>query len=134
MPTAVAIKVSAELAQSARVEADSSDRSMTGQIEHWAKLGRAAEAIMPAQIAAALKRCAGNLDALEDESMRRKVLDALAVFQARAPDSLRQQIGLDQQILFEPDPEISGGLIRITPNGTRTRGVMNGRTFVPTQS
>jgi len=105
MSSAVAIKVSAELADSARKEAGHADRSLTGQIEHWAKLGRAAEAIMPSQVAAALKRCAGDLEALEDEAMRCKVLDAMAVFRTQSPDSLRQKIGLDQQILFEPDPE-----------------------------
>lgn len=131
MPPAVAIKVSAELANSARNEANAADRSMTGQIEHWAKLGRAIEAILPSQVAAALKRCAGDLDTLEDEPMRRKVLDALAVFQAQSPDLLRQKIGIDQQTLFETDPENPGGIIRISPDGTRIRGVMDGRTFVP---
>jgi len=131
MPPAVAIKVSAELANSARNEANAADRSMTGQIEHWAKLGRAIEAIFPSQVAAALKRCAGDLDTLEDETMRRKVLDALAVFQTQAPDLLRKKIGLDQQTLFEPDPENPGGIIRTSPDGTRIRGVMDGRTFVP---
>jgi len=131
MSSAVAIKVSADLADSARKEAAEADRSLTGQIEHWAKLGRAAEAILPSQVAAALKRCAGDLDTLEDETMRRKVLDALAVFQTQAPDLLRKKIGLDQQTLFEPDPENPGGIIRISPDGTRIRGVMDRRTFVP---
>jgi hypothetical protein len=98
MPAAVAIKVSAELANSARNEANAADRSMTGQIEHWAKLGRAIEAILPSQVAAALKRCAGDLDTLEDATMRHKVLDALAVFQTQAPDLLRKKIGLDQHV------------------------------------
>ncbi|MEO8616425.1 MAG: hypothetical protein ABI600_14875 [Luteolibacter sp.] len=131
MSIAVAIKDSAELAESARAEANSADRSMTGQIEHWAKLGRAAEAILPAQVASALKRSSGDLQAIEDESIRRKVLEALAAFQVQSPDALRQKIGIDQQTLFEPDPENPEGIIRITPDGTKTRGVMDGRTFVP---
>jgi hypothetical protein len=131
MPVAVAIKVSAELAESARKEASGADRSLTGQIEHWAKLGRAAEAIMPSQVANALKRCGGDLGAIEDPSLRSRALHALAAFQAVAPDALRRDIGLDQQTRFEPDPENPGGLIRIASDGTRTRGVMDGRTFVP---
>lgn len=131
MSSAVAIKVSAELADAARKEASEADRSLTGQIEHWAKLGRAAEAIMPSQVAAALKRCAGDIQAIDDESIRGKVLDALAAMQNRTPESLRQKIGLDQQTLVEPDPENPGGFIRITPDGIRTRGVMKGRAFVP---
>jgi hypothetical protein len=129
--SAVAIKVSAELADSARKEAGHADRSLTGQIEHWAKLGRAAEAVLPSQVAAALKRCAGDLQAIEDESIRYRALDALAAFQNLTPESLRQKIGLDQQVRFEPDPENPGGFVRISPDGTRTRGVMDGRTFVP---
>ncbi len=131
MSSAVAIKVSAELADAARKEASEADRSLTGQIEHWAKLGRAAEAIMPSQVAAALKRCAGDIQAIDDESIRGKVLSALAAMQSQKPESLRQKIGLDQQTLFEPDPENPGGMIRVTPDGVRTQGVMNGRVFVP---
>lgn len=132
MSSAVAIKVSAELADSARKEAEHADRSLTGQIEHWAKLGRAAEAVLPAQIASALKRCAGDMQAIEGDSIRNKALSALATFRTQAPESLLQKIGLDQQTLFEPDLETPGGFIRITPDGKRTRGVMDGRMFVPT--
>jgi len=131
MSLAVAVKISADLADAARKEASEADRSLTGQIEHWAKLGRAAEAIMPSQVAAALKRCAGDIHAIEDESIRGKVLDALAALQAQTPESLRQKMGLDQQTLFETDPETPGGFIRITPDGVHTHGVMNGRVFVP---
>lgn len=131
MSSAVAIKVSAELADFARKEASEADRSLTGQIEHWAKLGRAAEAIMPSQVAAALKRCAGDLQSIEDESIRGKVLDALAAMQTLTPESLRQKISLDHQTLFEPDPETPGCFIRVTPDGIRTPGVMDGRMFVP---
>jgi hypothetical protein len=131
MSIAVAIKISGELADCARREASHADRSLTGQIEHWAKLGRAAETVLPSQVAAALKRCAGDLQALEDESLRAKSLNALAALQTLSPAELREKIGLDLQTLFEPDPENPGGFIRITPDGTRTRGVMNGRVFVP---
>lgn len=131
MSTAVAIKVSGELAESARKEASEADRSLTGQIEHWAKLGRAAEAVLPSQVASALKRCAGDIREIEDESIRDLVVEALATFQTQSPESLRQKIGLDQQIRFEPDPENAGGFIRIAPDGVRTRGVMEGRRFVP---
>lgn len=132
MSSAVAIKVSAELADSARNEASYADRSLTGQIEHWAKLGRAMEAVLPAQVAAALKRCAGDIQSIEDESIRMRTLNALAAFQTRSPESHRHRIGLDQQTRFEPDPENPGGFVQINPDGTRIRGVMEGRTFVPT--
>lgn len=131
MSSPVAIKVSAEFANSVRTEAQAADRSLTGQIEHWAKLGRAVESIMPMPVAVALKRCAGDLEAIEDPALRRKVLDALASFQSEAPEARRQKIGLDRQTRFEPDPDRPGGMVRITPDGSRARGTMKGRTFIP---
>jgi len=104
--SSVAVKVSSELAESARKEAEAADRSLTGQIEHWAKLGRAAETLMPSQVASALKRCGGDLQAIEDPALRRKVLEALAAFQTQAPEVTRQAIGLDKQTLFEPDRSV----------------------------
>ena len=134
MSSPVAIKVSAEFANSVRAEAQAADRSLTGQIEHWAKLGRAVESIMPVPVSAALKRCAGDLEGIDDPAMRRKVLDALAHFQTEAPEVIRQKIGLDRQIRFEPDPDHLGGMIRISPDGTCVRGTMKGRNFIPSGS
>ena len=134
MPSPVAIKVSAELAESVRDAAKAADRSLTGQIEHWAKIGRAAEAVMPALVAAALKRCAGDLDASEDESMRQRVLDALEALRAKPPGEIRKLIGLDKNPTFEPDPNNSDGIIRVAPDGTRTHGTMKARAFVPATS
>ena len=134
MSSPVAIKVSAEFAASVRTEALAADRSLTGQIEHWAKLGRAIESIMPAPVAAALKRCAGDLDAIEEPALRRKVLDALAHFQTESSEAIRQLIGLDRQTRFEPDLDRPGGMIRIAPDGVRVRGTMKGRTFIPSDS
>src|SRR5687768_12669187 len=37
------VKLSDELVLAARMEAEATDRTITSQIEHWAKLGRAAE-------------------------------------------------------------------------------------------
>lgn len=83
------------------------------------------------QIAAARKSCAGDLQAIENESIRNRALEALATFQSLTPDALRQKIGLGQQTRFELDPENPGGFVRISPDGSRICGVMNGRTFVP---
>ena len=134
MPSPVAIKVSADFAASVRAAADTADRSLTGQIEHWAKIGRATEAILPAQVAAALKRCAGDLDAIEDPDMRQRVLNALEAFRARSSEEKRILLGLDKIPVFEADPANPDGIIRVDPDGTRTRGTVEGRTFVPAAS
>ena len=134
MPSPVAIKVSAEFAESVRAAAAAADRSLTGQIEHWAKVGRAAEAVMPAPVASALKRCAGDLNAIEDDSMRRRVIEALDALREQPVAKLRELIGIPGQTLFESDPKNPGGILRISPDGTRTRGTMKGRTFIPATS
>jgi len=50
------VKLSDELVASAREEAASTDRSITGQIEHWAKIGRSVETVLRHQDVQALKR------------------------------------------------------------------------------
>lgn len=133
MPSPVAIKVSADFAESVRAAAAAADRSLTGQIEHWAKIGRATESILPAQVAAALKACAGDLHAIEDPAMRRSVLEALETLRSGAhyDETRRYLVGLGQP-LFEADPADPNGIIQVQADGTRTKGRIVGRKFVAT--
>ncbi len=53
-----AVKLSSELVEAARAEAELYSRSMTQQIEHWARVGRAIErsgAVDPERVRAALR-------------------------------------------------------------------------------
>lgn len=129
----VAIKISTELAEAARTEAVHADRSLTGQIEHWAKLGRIAEAQMTAPVVQVLKRTQGRLDEIEDPQIKSQVLAAFESFHHQSPEKKRSLMGLDKQVRFEPDPDKPGSLIRITPDGQRRKGRMEGRRFVPIQ-
>lgn len=43
---------------------------------------------------------------------------------------MRNRIGLDKTHVYEPDPAIPGGVIRINPDGTRDYGQMVGRKFI----
>ncbi len=131
MSAAVAIKVSAELAESARAEALHTDRSLTGQIEHWAKLGRVMETKMTVPVVNALKRTQGNLELIEDPELKQQVMAAFQAFRQLAAQDKLAQLGLGQQVRFEPDPQVPGGVIRITPDGQREVGTMKGRAFVP---
>ena len=131
MASPVAIKVSAELAESVRDAAEATDRSLAGQFEHWAKIGCAAEAVMPAPVAAALKSCAGDLNAIEDESMRQRVLDVLEALHAKPTGERRNLIGLDKKPLFEPDASNPDSIIRVDPDGACTRGTTKACTSVP---
>src|SRR3954447_2651333 len=47
MASFASVKLSAEFVDEARSEARTLHRSVAGQIEYWARLGRAAEAVMP---------------------------------------------------------------------------------------
>ncbi len=129
----VAIKISTELAEAARTEAVHADRSLTGQIEHWAKLGRIAEAQMTAPVVHVLKRTQGRLDEIEDPQLKSQVLAAFESFLHLSPEKKRSLMDLDKQVRFEPDPDKPGSLIRITPDGQRTEGRMEGRLFLPAQ-
>lgn len=134
MPAAVAIKVSSDLAEAARAEAEHADRSLTGQIEHWAKLGRVLESKIPVPVINALKRSKGDLDQIDDPVLKKQVTAAIEAFQRLAPEEKRSAIGLDQMIRLEPDPGIPGGVIQVTPDGHRTPGTLKGRTFIPAES
>ena len=54
------VKLSDDLVASARKEAASTDRSITGQIEHWAKIGRSVETVLRHQDVQALKGVAAG--------------------------------------------------------------------------
>ncbi len=131
MGSSVAIKVSADFAEAARAAANAADRSLTGQVEHWAKLGRSIESILPNPAAIALKQSGGNLDAIEDPVLRNQVLAALDAFRESSPSIRRARLDLDRETRYEPDPSRPKGLIRIEPDGTRIRGTRQGKAFVP---
>lgn len=115
------LRISDELMAQARLEAKDSDRSLTGQIEHWAKLGRALEEVLGHGQATALKR-----------SRRLSVTGALAA--ARTPEGQAEAVAhltASGQPRYGADPDVPGQLIRIAPDGTRTRGRLVNRRFVP---
>lgn len=129
--SAIAIKVAPDLAAAARLAAGESDRSVAGQLEHWAKLGRGVEKVLPTHVAAALKRCGAGLSAEEESSAGQRALEALNAVRAMTPDALRSMIGLDQRPYFESDPADSHGVVQVLPDGSRIRGRLDGRKFVP---
>jgi hypothetical protein len=127
------VKLSDELVQSAREEAAATERSITAQIEHWAKLGRAVEEALKHADTLSLKRSGGNLtNAFADESKRQNVHALLedivtSVDRARVTDKLRQR----GKPSYETDPADPGRVVRIDPDGTRTPGHFENRRFVP---
>lgn len=114
------VKLSDELVLDARLTAEVAQRSIAGQIEYWAQLGRALEPLLQGAQALALRRagavkplseCLESVDSLEG---RRRVAEYL-------------QSGPFPH--YEPVPNPPGMLVRIEADGTRTVGRFVNREF-----
>lgn len=127
MPTA--IKISTELAEEARAAAADADRSLTGQIEHWARIGKSIEPRLSSAAVAALKRSGGELSALEDAEERARVLAILASLQDTPRDEVAAHLRLREKVFFEPDADHPDGLVKINPDGSRVPGFLEGHVF-----
>ena len=130
---AVAIKVSGDLVQAARIAAEIADRSVTGQIEHWARLGQQAEAHLTVQESLALKRpTALQSTPSSPESSGDRLLSALSKLREGSHfGDFRNRLFEEHEYLFGVDETVPGRLVRVARDGTRTLGrVIDGR-FVP---
>jgi hypothetical protein len=114
------VKISDELILDARLTAEIAERSIAGQIEFWAQLGRAIEPMLEGSRALALRRagaaaplseCLASVDSVEG---RRRVVEYL---ESRP------------FLHYHPVPGSSGLLVRVDVDGTRTPGRFVGRDF-----
>ena len=116
------VKISDDLLLDARLTAEIAQRSIAGQVEFWAQLGRAIEPLLRGTQALALKRAgtavplSQSLATIDTEFGRRRVAEYL---DARPFPH------------YEPAPESPGLLWRIAEDGSRTRGRFVGREFRP---
>jgi hypothetical protein len=126
------VKLSDELVAAARKEATSTDRSITGQIEHWAKLDRSVETVLRHEDVQALKR--SPADATLTGPARRAVeavLERLVADARRGPLASRLKTG---RVVYQSDPAGSGLTERVGPDGTRTLGRLANRRFIPVRT
>jgi hypothetical protein len=114
------VKLSDEIVLDARLTAEVAQRSIAGQIEFWAQLGRAIEPLLEGSRALALRR-AGAV---------RPLSECLASVDS---DEGRKRVAayLDSRPFphYEPAPGQPGLLIRVEQGGTRTRGRFVDREF-----
>lgn len=114
------VKLSDELILDARLTAEYAERSIAGQIEYWAQLGRAIEPLLAGSQALALRRAAA----------RKPVSQCLETVDTTAG---RQRVKeyLESQPFphYEPAPDAPGMLVRIEADGTRTVGRFVNRKF-----
>ncbi|MBC8874007.1 MAG: hypothetical protein H8E44_31600 [Planctomycetes bacterium] len=114
------VKLSDELVLDARLTAEIAERSIAGQIEYWAQLGRAIEPLLQGAQALALRRAgavkplAECLETVDSPEGRRRVAEHL--------NSLPFPH-------YEPAADAPGMLVRIEADGTRTVGRFVNRQF-----
>ena len=114
------VKLSDDLVLDARLTAEVAERSIAGQIEFWAQLGRAVEPLLQGAQALALRRAGAAkplsacLESVDSSEGRRRVADHL-----------------NSQPFphYEPAPDAPGLLVRIDADGTRTVGRFINRQF-----
>jgi hypothetical protein len=119
------VKLSDGLVLDARIAGETVQRSIAGQVEFWAQLGRAIEPLLQGTQAMALCRsgaakslseCLESVDSPEGRQRLREHLESLPY-----PH-------------YEPAPDEPGWLIRIDADGTRTKGRFVQREFRPAKS
>jgi len=116
------VKVSDSLLLDARLAGEAGERSMAGQIEFWAKIGRALEPLLQGDQALALCRAA---DARPLSACLREV---------DSPAGRRRVAAYLKTLPFphyEAAPDKPGLLVRIEADGRRTLGRFVNRHFEP---
>ena len=128
---AVPVKVSDRLLALAKKEAESTHRSATAQIEHWATLGRAVEVMTAYRDVLALKRVGAALP-MPAFVARETVHDLLAGL-VTDPDRERVKARIRAAgggPVYTSDPRRPGVVAEIAPSGRRTPGRLVHRRFV----
>jgi hypothetical protein len=129
----IPLKVSDSLFAIAKQEAQATERSITAQVEHWALIGRAVEAILAHQELLTLKQLGEILTPLfPSEARRQEVHDLLTRIAASTDrEPTKKALRESGAPLYATDPEHPGLIVQVQPDGTRTPGRLEGRRFVP---
>jgi len=124
-----AVKLSDALIADARAAAKLEDRSIAGQIEHWARLGRAVEQdLAPPALREVTLKAAADLPGAG--SLVARLGEALDV--ALRPESREAFAAeLTARVRYGTDPAFPGYLVRDDPGGTRVPGRYVDREFQP---
>ena len=116
------VKLSDSLVLDARLAGETVERSIAGQVEFWARLGRSVELLLEGRQVLALCRNAATrplsacLESVDSPEGRQRVADLLE----RGPFPH-----------YQSHPDRAGLLVRIDENGKRTVGRFVNRQFQP---
>lgn len=119
------VKLSDALVLDARIAGDAVQRSIAGQVEFWARLGRAVEPMLQGAQALALCRSAAARPLSE-------CIESAGTPEGRA--RLAAHLAAEPFPHFEPAPDAPGLLVRIDADGGRTVGRFVKRRFVAVKS
>ncbi len=116
------VKLSDALVLDARVAGEVMERSISGQVEFWARLGRAIDPLLNGTQAMSVSR----------RGVARPLADLLTeVGQAAGRERLAEYLATQDYPRYEPHPDRPGVLIRTQVDGTRTVGRFVQRVFTP---
>lgn len=115
------VKLSGELVEEARNSANLFHRSLTGQIEHWAAIGRAVEAQLPGDTLTRLLEQVGGtmkISRVADAAQRQQVITVLAGFLSKITDEGEwlREISARGVPLYGTE---AGKVVRLNPDGSR---------------
>lgn len=110
------VKLSDELVQRARKEAARTRRSMTAQVEHWARIGQAAERSMPASAVERLRDGRVTGDEHPVVSFFERLTDA------DLRDAAERKLALLRYPQYESEAAGGGVLFEVHEDGRRVRG------------
>lgn len=115
------VKLSDALVLDARIAGEAQERSIAGQVEFWAKLGRSIELMLDGQQVLTLCRTAGATPLAD-------LVDLVDTPAGRG--MLKTFLDSEPYPHFEAHPKRPGLLVRIEENGKRTVGRFVNRAFV----
>lgn len=116
------VKLSDALVLDARLTADLAERSIAGQIEFWARLGKAIEPLLSGAEAMALKK-SGEQQPLSE------LLETVGLPDGRK--RVAEYLKTQPFPHYEPSPDHPGYLVRTEEDGTKTVGRFVNREFKP---
>jgi hypothetical protein len=125
---AMPVKLSSRLVGLAKSAANLSDRSLTAQVEHWSILGMQAEKLLAFDQAQALK----HADLETNKAQLQAAGEALkALFSNTDRSAALSVIQGDALPVYENDPDRSGGVRQVWPDGRVVLGRLVERIFFP---
>jgi hypothetical protein len=116
------VKLSDALVLDARVASEAQQRSIAGQVEFWARLGRSLELLLDGKKVLELSRTSGSKSLSE-------LLDIVDSPKGRG--MLKAYLESEPYPHYEAHATDSNLLVRIDEDGSRTAGHFLNRTFVP---